>query len=645
MQNRKLETVLFSGAGLVIMFIVIVAINAIGGALNFRADLTENNIYTLSEGTKRIVEKLDTPIEIRFYATANESYMPPRYRNYARRVEDFLDEIEDLAGDKIEVVKYNPQPDSDAEDLANLDGVNGQPVDSFGMNRIYLGLAVSMLDTRVSIPFLSPDRQELLEYDVARAISRVANPEKKAIGVISSLPVFGAPMNPMMMQQGQRGQDPWILIGELQRDYDVRDLGTSVDAIDSDIQEVMVIHPKDLPDTTLYALDQFLLRGGRLLVMLDPVSLTDTGGPGNNPMQRAMQANSNLETLLSAWGLSFDSSQVVADMNFASMVRGRSGQPQQQPAVLSLTSEGIKQDDIVTSQIDNLTLFFAGAFTGTPIEGVNEEVLLHSSENSQLVQGFMAQMSGEQIIKEFTSDQKEYALAVRLTGTFKSAFPEGKPESTENDADNTEADGDEASAGESEGESTHLTESAQDGLVLLVGDTDFAYDDFAAQVGQFLGQRIIVPRGGNLAFAQNMVEQLAEDTDLIAVRSRASMERPFTLVGKMQAEAQEKYRGKVEELEEELQRTEQRINELRSMEDRSGQQTILSPQQQAELERFQVKKAETRQELKRVRRDLRREIDALENKVEWINIALMPFVVTLFGIALAMVKRKRTAAK
>lgn len=639
MHNRKLEAILYSGAGVLVMFVVIVAVNAIGTAAKVRMDITEDNIYTLSEGTEKILRKLDTPVEIRFYATRNESYMPVEYRNYARRIEDILHEFKSVAGDNLEIKKYDPQPDSDAEDLANLDGIEGHGVGPLGMEKIYLGVAVSMLDAKATVPFLDPSREKLLEYDLARAISQVINPEKGTIGVISSLPVFGTPSNPMMAQMGQQGQDPWLIITELQRDFDVRDLGASVDQIDDDVNLLLVIHPKNLSEATEYAIDQFILRGGKMIALLDPKALTDRPMPGNNPLQSQMQPGSNLEKLLPAWGLSFDPSKVVADTSYMAKVGSRSGQPQDHPGVLALTEDALNPDDIVTSQIDNVTLVLAGAFTGEPVEGLTKEVMLHSSDNAQLVEGFMAQMGPEQILKDFKSDDKEYALALRLTGTFKTAFPDGKPKSDEDDKDEANADSSETAQAPS------LKESEKPGMVVLVGDTDFIYDEFAAQVGSVFGQRVVMPRGGNLTFMQSLVEQLSGDSDLIAVRSRATMKRPFTRIREMQSKAQEEYQDKLSSLEEDLQETQRRINELQSFNKNQGQQFVLSPEQQKELERFRHKKAEVNQELKEVRRNLRKDIDALKTRLKWINIALMPLLVAISGVTLAIIKRKRTAAK
>jgi ABC-type uncharacterized transport system involved in gliding motility auxiliary subunit len=293
----------------------------------------------------------------------------------------------------------------------------------------------------------------------------------------------------------------------------------------------------------------------------------------------------------------------------------------------------VNTNDVVTSQIDSLLLPFAGAFTGTPAEGLKETVLLHSSTQSQLVEKFMAQFGSQNIDKDFQPSGKEYALAVRLTGKFKSAFPDGAPK------DATATNQPPAQTG------AHLKES-KDTAVVLFGDSDLLYDQFAAQVQNFFGQKLVYPINGNLNLVQNIVEQSTGDENLISIRSRATMNRPFTKVKAMQAQAEDRYRSKIRDLEKNLQDTQTRLNELQQAKQGSGQQrSILSPEQQAEIQKFKQKQAEANKELKTVRKDLRRDIDSLENRLEWMNIAGMPILVIAAGISVAMVKRKRTAAK
>lgn len=634
--KRGLETYVYSIVGIVAMLGILIAINVIGGRAKKRIDLTEERAYTLSPGTRKILEKIDTPIQVRFYCTRSENEMPVMLKTYAQRVEDLLGEYRQASKGQIEIQKLDPVPDSDAEDSARLDGIEGQM--RLGGEPLYLGVSVSMLDQKEAIPFLSPDRERLLEYDLSRAISRVMTPDKPVVGVMSPLPVQGQPMNPMMMRMGQRGQQPWVLLNELQRDFKVQSVEMSVEKIPDEIKLLVLIHPKGITDAAEYALDQFVLRGGKLIAFLDPLSVLDQSG---QQMGMPMPSSSSIDKLLKAWGLTFDTSKVVADLDYVGRTRqGRA------PTVLALTERAMNKDDILTANMDNLFYVFGGAFTGTPVEGLSMSPIIHSSKNSQLVDPMMAQFTGEKMIQDFQKSGIEYPLAVRLTGKFKTAFPDGKPKAPDAPADPTKP---EEKKDEKKPENTGLKESAEENVVLLVGDCDMIQDPIAVQEmpNPFGGgQRLVMPANGNLAFAQGAVEQLTGDSNLIAVRSRASRERPFTVVKEMQAEAEANFQSKIKELEGSLAQTQQKLNELQQTKKaEGGQRFILSPEQQKEIENFRKKEAEAKAQLKVERKKLRSGIDSLENRVKWLNIAAMPLLVTIAGVGLAMVRRSRRAAR
>ena len=641
MKKKNLEMLLYSAAGLAAMGVALIAFNVITSAVKERVDLTKEKAYTLSPGTKAILHKLDTPVKVRFYCTQSENATPETVflKGYAKRVEDLLAEYKQVAGSKLIIERYDPQPDSDAEDSARLDGIEGQTLSNG--EKFYLGLAVSLLDEKQAIPFLAPNRERLLEYDVSRAVSRAVTPDKPVVGIMTPLPVFGMPANPMMMRMGQQGQEPWVLVNELKNDFNVRRVGMEVDKIDDDLKVLLLIHPREISDKAQYAVDQFIMRGGKLLAFLDPLPLVDAREQ-NQMLGSIPNSGSSMEKLLKTWGISFDTSKVVADLNFKMKVGGRNNQPQDAPAFLSVTTEGINNDDIVTSQIDNIWLPFAGAFSGTPVQGLKETVLLKSTTQSQLVDGFMANLSGENIIKEFKPSGTAYALAIRLTGKFKTAFPNGKPEEKK-DEDKKEGDKKDEKAAEKKPDDS-LKETKQDNVVILVGDADMLYDHFALRQMQSPFGALSMAMNGNLNFAQNAIEQLAGDSNLISVRSRATQNRPFTLVKKMQAQAEENYRSKIKDLEDSLAETQRRLNELQQKKEK-GQRFILSPEQQAEVENFRKTEAQVKIKLKEERKKLRRDIDSLENRLKWFNIAAMPLVVSASGLTLAFYKRKRTSAK
>ena len=635
MKNKGFQTLLYSAAGVAVMALILVAFNVVSGALKVRMDLTEEKAYTLSEGTRAILEDLESPIKIRYYCTQPESATRDTVflRTHARLVEDLLEEFKQAGGGRLIVEKHNPQPDPNAEDSARLDGLQGQLLSNG--ERFYLGLTVSQLDQKEAIPFLSPARERQLEYDVARAISRVANPVRPVIGVMSPLPLWGAPANPMMMQMGQggAGTPPWGFITELQGDFDVRRVDMTSEEIDEEIQVLVLVHPKEMEESARFAVDQFLMRGGRLIAFLDPFAIVDSQGQ-NQMMGMRSGTSSSLDDLLKAWGLSFESSKVVADINLRMQLQGRDGQPMDQPTWLSISPEGMNPDDITTAEIDNVWLPMAGSFGGTPVEGLTQTVLMHSTADSQLVDGVMANLSAEQVMKDFKSDDKERVRALRLQGRFKSAFPDGKPGSEPEEGDTNAAPAVAASLKESTGESS----------VILVGDVDMLYDDFTLRrINSPFGQ-LAMAMNANLNFAQNAVEQMAGDQNLIQVRSRATLNRPFEVVKRKQAEAEQRFQGEIGALQDKVQQAQQRVNELQAQKE-GDQRFILSPEQEAELLKLQKEEVETSRKLRQVEKDLRREIVSLENTVKWVNILVMPLLVAAFGIGLAVLKSRRTGAR
>lgn len=635
MKQKKTETLLYSAVGVAVMFIIIVAINLIASTFKTRIDLTQEKLYTLTEGTRAILKKLDSPVEIRLYYSKSETRAPSQIQTYARNVEDLLSEFQQAGNGNIEIKKFDPQPDSEAEDLANLDGVEGQMTQTG--EKLYLGLAISMDPQKVAIPFLSPEREKLLEYDLARAISQVISTNKPVIGILTALPIFGQPANPMMARMGQgQGQDPWAFVSELKRDFEVKQVAPDVEKIDDDIKVLLAVHPKDIKDGTQFAIDQFIMRGGKLIACLDPLSLSDMNrsNPGMPPMPGG---GSNLDKLLKAWGITFETSKVVADMNFARQLRGQNGQPMTVPTYLFVTAAGIAKDDAVASQIDELLMPMSGVFSGTPVSGLTETVLLKTTTESQLVDGMMASMAPQKTAEDFKSDGKVQKLAIRLKGKFKTAYPEGKPAAAPAD-DKDKEKKDEKKADDS------LKETKSENVVTLIGDTDFLSDQFSVQIQNFFGQKIIQPRNGNLALTQNIVEQMAGDQNLIGVRSRATLNRPFTVVKEMQAAAQARFQAEINKLQKEADEANQKLSELQGKKE-AGQRFVLSKEQQDEIEKFKKNRAEANKHLKQVRRNLRQDIDSMENKLKWANIAGVPVLVSIAGLVLAGIRKQKTKAQ
>lgn len=615
--KRSSQTLVFSALGVAAVFLILMALNVLAGRAKARLDLTQDRAFTLSPGTRAILKKVDMPVQVRLYATKGPE-MPVELRNYAAQVEDLLKEYQQICP-RLRVQKLDPEPDSDAEDSARLDGVEGQLLRNG--DQVYLGLSVSMLDRKEVMPLLSPERERLLEYDITRAISQVITGKKPVIGILSPLQVFGSSMSPMMMQMGGGQQPEWAVVSELKRQFDVQPVDFGTESILEDIQVLLVIHPAGISEATQFAIDQFVLRGGKLVALIDPYCILSQRG------MAGMVPFSTLDKLLPAWGLTFDTNTVVADLDYtANTPRGK------QPGLLSLTGQAFDQNDIITGDIDNMVLAFAGAVQGDAAEGFKRTILIRSSTNSQFVSPETAERAPQAVLTGFQPSDKEHPFAIRLTGKTKTAFPDGKPAPA-------------ADAAKKEESAAPLKESAAETSLILIGDADFIQDPLAvAELPNPFGSRMLVPANGNLYFIQNAIEQLAGDANLISVRSHTSRDRPFTLVRRMQADAMKKYQSTIQKLEEDLRQTEAKLNELQQTKP-NGQNFILSDEQQKELANFQKKEAEVRRQLKDVRRSLAREIDSLENRLEWINIALMPALVALVGLGLLVVKRRRHAAR
>ena len=622
MKQTKIQTLLFSTVGVGLAFVAITGLNLLFSPVRARLDLTADGLHTLSEGSRKILSKIDSNVEIRLYVSRSENRMPSALKNYAQTVEDLLQEFRAASGGKITIKRLDPEPDSDAEDTAKLDGIEPIPLGQMGTDPIYFGMAVSLAPETKAIPFLSPQREKLLEYDIARVISQVIATNKPVLGVMSPLPVLGGPaMNPMMMQMGRQSQQqPWITFSELKRDFTVESVPMDSDSIPEKVQVLLVVHPKDVSEKAQFAIDQFVLRGGKLIAFLDTQCITDNRNP--NPMGLNLGGGSSLPKLLEKWGIGLDTSKVVADRTFSRELQGRDGRPQPVPAFLFLNADGVNRDDAVTSQSDNLWLPFAGGFTGKPAEGLRADVLIKSSEDSQLVDGMTSQFNGSKILDEFAPSRTNYPLALRLSGKFKTAFPDGKPGDTN---------------------ATVLKEAKSDTVVYLFGDVDFLNDAYSVEVNPMLG--LAMPRNGNLALVQNLVEQASGDVNLVGARGRASVSRPFTVVQKMEAEARARYQGKIEGLNRKVEELQSKLNDVQIKQEGNTSKIILTKDQQDAIANFKKQQVEARKDLRKERRNLDVDVKNLENRVKWLNIAAMPLLVSAAGIALAIARKNRTNAK
>lgn len=642
-QSRRLWGLSGNIIGILVLLATLFAANIILGTLRLRVDLTEDKIFTLSEGTHGVLKKLDAPITLKLFFSEHAANAPMPLKSFARQVLDLLREYQLAAGGNILLETYDPLPDSDAEEWAERYGLAGQNLSLLGGPdaTMYFGLVAVKGDVNLAIPFIDPRAETLLEYNITRLIARVANPRKPSVGVMSSLAVLGVQSFPYAMpgQALPQSQPPWVIFQNLADDYEIRPIAMDVDQIPADIDALIMVHPKNLSEQTQFAIDQFVLWGGRLLAFLDPLCLADAANADPAMARGASKPSSDLGKLLEAWGINYASDLVLLDMEASTRIRQSDNAVEDSPVFLSLREGNIDAQHIITANLQSLILPCAGAFTANETSDHNVNSLLVSSEQSQLVNSMSAPMGAEALRRDFNPGLKRRNIALSLQGNFKTAFPEGRPKAKldlETNDQNTDSDQD-----KSETPLEALEASAQPTSIILVADVDMLFDQFAVQELSFFGQRVFQPINDNINFFINALEQLAGSTDLAQVRCRGRFERPFDRVLVLQHAAQKRWLLQERTLQEKLDATRQRLEALQSQKDKN-QRYILSPEQEQEINSFKQEQIKTLAELKKVRKNLREGIEQLGVIVKVINIALMPILVILAGVGLGLYRRRQT---
>ena len=595
-----------------------------------RLDLTQNRLYTLSPGTKQVLAELKEPINLYFYfsrdAAAKQS---PLIMPYAARVREFLEEVTARAGGKIRLQVVDPQPFSEDEDRASEAGLQPLQVGDGTGGSLYFGLAgTNSTDGRSVIPGFTPEREEFLEYDVAKLIQDLASPKKPVIGVVSTLPMQGQ-YNPMTGQMGET----WPILSQLEQLFTIRTLTPDVDHIDKDVDVLMIVHPKNFPPKTLYAIDQFVMRGGKVLLFVDPDSGADTSGQDQqNPFAGAgANRSSDLEPLLTAWGVAYDPTKVVADLDLGLEVRSSmQGPPTRHIGILGLRSDDLNKKDVDTATLDSINVATAGFLA--PRSGATtkfEPLLMSSSNAAPLPAVRFGPMTDPASLRDgFKPTGTRYAIAARITGPLSSAYPQGAP------ADQK------PSAGPP---SAHLAKSAGPANIVIVADTDMLMDYMWVQTRELLGQRVQQAFASNGDFVANALDNLGGSSALISIRGRATFSRPFERVEALKRRADDRLRAKVLELQTELQQTESKLTELQSK--RNDQASLmLTPEQEQELKRFTAEKAHVRKELRETQRGLDVEINRLDVWLKVLNIAVAPLAVALAGALILSLRRRRRAS-
>ncbi|QTA84318.1 GldG family protein [Desulfonema magnum] len=623
-KKRGLEKSLFSAGGLVLILVILIFVNIIFAHANLRWDTTEDKLYSLSEGTRKILSELKEDVTIKVFYSKDNVNTPVHIKTYAGRILDFLSEYEHYSNGKVAVEIYNPKPDSEEEDWAVKYGIGGISLPTG--EKIYFGLVVMAADQEETIKTLDPTREEHLEYDITRLISRVQSPKKHKVGIISPIPVFGQPQMAFNMQNQGQGQEPWMFVTELKKTYDVEEISMSSDEISDDIDLLILLHPRDAGESLEYAVDQYVLKGGNVVVFADPLSISDATGPQQQPK------GSSLDKLFSAWGVSMERGKILVDFDYSTKLRTQNNQVEDNPLWISAQGESFNKEEITTAKLESMLLPMAGVIKKADDNAFEYTSLLKSSKNSSLTESFRVRFGAGHLRRDFKATVEAYDLAVRLRGKFKTAFPDGKPEAEKEDAKD--------SSDEKE-DTAHLTEGEKNAVIIIVADADMLSDSYYMSRQNFLGFNISRVFNDNLNFLLNTTEMLTGSEELVGIRSRGTFERPFIRVQELERKAQARWLSREQELVRKVDETNRKLREFEQKKDKS-QKFIMSEEQEAEIQKFQEEKRRINKELKEVRRNLRADIEALGTKVKVVNIALMPLFVSLGGISYALYRRKKS---
>lgn len=610
-----MKKLMYSSAGLLLIALAFLAFNMVSGLAltNARLDLTEQKLYTISDGTRQILGELDEPINLYFFYSDKSAKDLVVLRNYARRVEEMLKAYAQAADGKIKLHIVDPEPFSEDEDKAAEFGLQAVPAQQGG-DAIYFGLAgTNSVDDHQVIPFFPLDQEEFLEYEVSRLVQSLAHPQRPVVGVLSGLPLNGG-----FDMQTQQPSSPWMVMEEIRQLFQIESLKPDVDQIPDKVSVLLLVHPKNLPEQTQYAIDQFVLRGGKLLAFVDPWSEADHAMPMPGEMGGEGKS-SDLPALFKAWGFEMLPGKVLGDGAYAmSVSMGQGERPARHPAWLTLPRQALDPSDVATANLETLTVATAGILR--PLEGAKTHFvpLIHSSEYAMPfdAQRFAMLRNPQELMGELNPSGDRYTVAARISGPAQSAFPDGI-----------------------EGRKDGL-KSADNINVIVVTDTDMLSDRMWVQVQDFFGQRVPQPWADNSAFAINALDNLSGSEALISVRSRGRFTRPFTVVEDLQRQAEARFREQEQALKQRLSETEEKLASLQNQDPAKALE--LTPEQQATLQQFMQEKLRIRKELREVNYQLNADIEKLGRTLKFINIALVPLVLTL-GVLLLWAWRRRRA--
>ncbi len=631
---------LLSTAGLILAIVLFLSFNIVtnGNLKSARIDLTEDQLYTLSEGTLNILKSLDDPITLRFYYSEQVAQELPSVKSYAQRVKELLEEYKRTANGKIELITINPKPYTDNELRAKQYGLQGVPIEG-QTDPLYFGLAGNnLLDGVESISFFQPEKEDVLEYDITKLIYKLSSTNKKTVGIISTtLEVNGKEYDPVKGEVASPDDPkPWAFMAELRQLFNVAMLPKDIQRIPSSIDVLMVIHPKNISEATLYAIDQYVLQGGKLISFVDPYSDADIPEKDPDKPMAAMlySRSSNLPELFKAWGFERNPADIIADRKTAIKVDfgARTGnKPIDYVLWQGLSKDQLNRDQAITSQLKRIEVATVGHFEQLKDATTVMTPLFSSTNEAMRVDKRIVQFRNDPraLLTKYAAGTISYSYAVRVTGKVKTAFPNGGK----------------TKEGKTSKFSNHLNESKQAIDVIAIADVDMLQDRFWVQLQDFYGEKIAYNTTNNIDFLINAIDDMSGNHGLISVRSRTGFTRPFDRVIALKQDAEKRYRTKERELQKALDETKQHIARMQVERSGSGEE-ILNPEQLQEISELRVKVNKLQQKLREVQANLRKDIDQLETKLKFYNIGLVPMIVALLAVITGWLRiRKRSKGR
>lgn len=598
------------GFKLLLVLVLLVAVNLLASLVPLRIDVTQDRLYTLAEGTKAIVGRLEEPVTLKFFFSKNAGSVPLVYKTYGKRVEELLIEYQRQNPGKLTLETYDPKPDSDEEAQADKLGLTGADLGN-GM-RFYLGLSAQTKAKQLSLPILDPRREAYLEYDVSELIQRLAQKSQRKLGLIAGLPVMGAPQDQMAMLQGQEPQSPWVVFSELQKSFEIVPLQPE-QPVPAEVDLLVVVHPKGLSDKATYEIDQFALTGKELVILVDPYARMDRTAQMLARMGQPLQGGSDLPKLFAHWGINYKANQVLGDFGHSTPVNAGAG-PVPYPLWHSLDASSLNRELVATKDLERMLLVEPGGFQMAAQSPLKLTPLITSSTEAALVDVALLAFQGpEQIAGQIKPEGQTFGLAGILTGNLTSAF-DGPP-----------ASADPAPPKRGEG----LKESLKPARILLVTDVDFLHDRFTVDAFSLAGQMMIQPKNDNLGFFVNLLEFLSGAPELMEIRSRGRFSRPFERFDRLAELASADYREAEQRLNQKLVEVQGKLNELNA--GPGGPGSGLSPEQLGQIKSFQEVEKQTRAELREIRKLLRQDIDREKTWLTLVNLLLVPLLLVGFA--------------